>query len=148
MSRRRARELALRALYAHELSGNVVEVIIEDMIRHCDEDEKVKDFACNLLKISVQNKEHCDNLIIQKTQNWDFERIAVIDKLILRLAICEFLFFEDIPPKVSIDEAIEIGKQYSTERSGQFINGILDSILVDLKKQDLLKKTGRGLQQD
>jgi len=61
------------------------------------------------------------------------------------MAICEFLYFEDIPLKVSIDEAIEIAKEYSTERSGQFINGILDSILLDLNKQGVIKKKGRGL---
>ncbi len=145
MSRRKARELALGALYAHEMSGNSIEAISEDMINPCDDDEKVKEFARILLKSSIQNKKEFDELISKKTHNWDFERIAVIDKLILRMAICEFLFFEDIPPKVSIDEAIEVAKQYSTERSGQFINGILDSILLDLNKQSIIKKKGRGL---
>jgi N utilization substance protein B len=146
MSRRRARELTLRALYAHEMSGNPLEDIIEDMILSCDEDQRVKDFAIDLLKYCVDRKKQCVDLIINRTHNWDFERIAIIDKLIMRLAVCEFLFFEDIPTKVSIDEAIEIAKKYSTERSGQFINGILDGILIDLKSQDLIRKTGRGLQ--
>ena len=63
----------------------------------------------------------------------------------MRMAICEFLYFDDIPPKVSIDEAIEVSKKYSTEKSGHFINGILDGILAHLKKEHLLKKSGRGL---
>ncbi|MFQ5637044.1 MAG: transcription antitermination factor NusB [bacterium] len=146
MSRRRARELTLQALYAYEMSGNTLENIIEDMILSCHEDKRIQDFAIQLLKHSVNNKKQSIQLIIQRTHNWDFERIAIIDKLIMRLAICEFLNFEDIPTKVTIDEAIEIAKGYSTEKSGQFINGILDGILIDLKKQDLIRKSVRGLQ--
>ena len=137
----------MRALYAHEMSGNPVEDIVADMILKCDEEEHVKRFAQDLLRRAVENKERCDELIMAKAHNWDFERIAVIDKLIMRLAICEFLYFDDIPSKVSIDEAIEIAKKYSTEKSGQFINGILDAILIDLKQQNLIHKTGRGLQE-
>ena len=68
-----------------------------------------------------------------------------IDRNVLRLAVCELLFLEDIPPKVTINEAIDIAKRYSTEKSGEFINGILDAALLDLQKQGRLKKTGRGL---
>lgn len=145
MSRRKAREITLRALYAHEMSGNAVEDIIEDMILNCDEEKRVKDFAVELLEHCVENKKQCVDFIVKRTLNWDFERIAVMDKLIMRLAICEFLHFEDIPTKVSIDEAIEIAKKYSTEKSGRFINGILDAVLIDLRDQNLLHKKGRGL---
>jgi N utilization substance protein B len=146
-SRRRARELALRALYAEEMTGNTVSDIIQDMIFEHDAEDKVKQFAEELVKATVKNKEEADRFIAGKAFNWDFQRIAVLDKLILRLAICELLYFEDIPPKVSIDEGIEMAKKYSTEKSGQFINGILDSVLIDLKKQNLIKKSGRGLQE-
>ena len=146
MSRRKARELALRALYANEMSGNAVDGIIEDMIDSTDEEGSDREFAASLLRFATEKKEDCAELIVQKSHNWDFERIAVIDKLILRLAICEFLYFEDIPPKVSIDEAIEMAKEYSTEKSGPFINGILDSVLIDLEERALLKKAGRGLE--
>ncbi|MFQ5865615.1 MAG: transcription antitermination factor NusB [bacterium] len=142
--RRRARELALRAFYAQEMSGNPLDEIIEEMLLHREE-EKVKQFAIELLRKSVEHKQEFDTLIINKALNWDFERIAVLDKLIMRLAICELLFFEDIPPKVTIDEAIEIAKKYSTENSGKFINGILDGVLLDLKNKGLLNKRGRGL---
>lgn len=116
------------------------------MISEHDGEDNVKQFAEELVKVTVQNKDEADTFIAGKAFNWDFERIAILDKLILRIAICELLHFEDIPPKVSIDEAIEMAKKYSTEKSGQFINGILDSVLVDLKKQNLIKKSGRGLQ--
>jgi N utilization substance protein B len=145
MSRRKARELALRAFYASEMSGNPLDQIIEDMILRRDDEENVRQFAVELLRQSVEHKIEFDKIISGQAYNWDFERIAILDKLIMRLAICEFLYFEDIPPKVSIDEAIEIAKIYSTENSGKFINGILDGILITLKNRGLIKKSGRGL---
>jgi N utilization substance protein B len=145
MSRRVARELALRALYAHELSGNPIGDIVSEMIDTSPEDETVREFAKVLFVRTAEGKKELDAYIIKRTKNWDFERVAVIDKLVMRFAVCEFLHFEDIPPKVSIDEAIEIVKKYSTENSGQFINGILDGILQDIKSANLLKKKGRGL---
>ena len=72
-------------------------------------------------------------------------RVALIDKLLLRMGLCEILYFPDIPPKVSINEIIEIAKIFSTAGSGKFINGILDAILSDLKSHDILQKEGRGL---
>jgi N utilization substance protein B len=146
MSRRRARELALRAFYAFEFSGNPVETIVEEMIQSARLEDRIKEFARQLFETAAKNKKECDKYIITKAQNWDFERIAIIDKLIMRLAICEFLYFADIPPKVTMDEAIEIAKKYSTEKSGHFINGILDSVLLDLKQENLIKKSGRGLE--
>jgi len=103
------------------------------------------EFAEELLRTSYDHREELDRLIKAKALNWEFDRIAVIDKLILRMAIGEFLYFPDIPPKVSIDEAIEISKRYSTEKSSKFINGILDAVLNDLRGQGKLYKTGRGL---
>jgi N utilization substance protein B len=145
-NRRRARELALQATYALELSGNSLEQTLQDLIQGREElSESTIDFASKLVCFSYQNNEKIDGFIRQKALNWDFERIAILDKLILRIAICEFLFFEDIPPKVSIDEAIEISKKYSTEKSGKFINGILDSVLFDLRSQGKINKKGRGL---
>ena len=143
--RRKSREYALQALYAHEMSGNPVDLIINDVINNVNEEEKIKEFASELFKTCTLNRKEIEKYIIQQAHNWDFDRIAVLDKLIMRMAICEFLFFEDIPPKVSIDEAIEVSKKYSTEKSGYFINGILDGILAHLKKENLLKKHGRGL---
>ncbi len=144
-SRRRARELALRAAYALELSGNPLHVIVEDTIVSRGENPKVAEFAIDLVKTMYEHREELDRMIRERATNWDFERIAVLDRLILRLAISEFLFFQDIPPKVTIDEAIEIAKKYSTEKSGKFINGILDAILAELRASGRLQKSGRGL---
>jgi len=144
-NRRRARELALHALYAIELSKNPIEQVKEDIISNENDNKMTKSFAEQLLFRAVNHNDELDILIRKKAANWDFARIAIIDKLILRMAICEFLYFDDIPPKVSIDEAIEISKKYSTAKSGQFINGILDSVLKELRHDDRLHKKGRGL---
>ncbi|MFQ5648559.1 MAG: transcription antitermination factor NusB [bacterium] len=144
--RRRARELAMRALYAHEMSGNPIESVIKEMIQgNADEHERVLAFAATLVHACVENQAEIEKLIIEQAHNWDFDRIAVLDRLIMRMGICEFLYFEDIPPKVSIDEAIEISKKYSTEKSGTFINGILDGVLLHLRRDKRLTKSGRGL---
>lgn len=144
-NRRRSRELALHASYAIELSKNPLEEVKEDIISKENDSTMTKSFAEQLLTQTVNHIDELDKLIRRKATNWDFSRIAIIDKLILRMAICEFLYFEDIPPKVSIDEAIEISKKYSTAKSGQFINGILDSVLKELRLDNRIKKKGRGL---
>ncbi len=144
-NRRRARELALQACYAHELSGNEPRIIEKDIIRSADENEAVCAFAIELFSRTVKHAEEFDALISAKAVNWEFTRIAIMDKLILRMALCEFMHFPDIPPKVSIDEAIEIAKKFSTEKSGPFVNGILDAILNDLREEGKLRKQGRGL---
>lgn len=144
-NRRRARELALHASYAIELSKNPLEEVKEDIISKENDSKLTKSFAEQLLTRTASHIDELDKLIRKKATNWDFSRIAIIDKLILRIAICEFLYFDDIPPKVSIDEAIEISKKYSTAKSGQFINGILDSVLKELRLDNRLNKKGRGL---
>lgn len=144
-SRRRARELALHALYAIEMSKNPIEQVKKDVIEREDDSVVIISFAEQLFTSAVNHVDELDELIKFKTLNWEFHRIAIIDKLILRMAICEFLYFDDIPPKVSIDEAIEISKMYSTAKSGQFINGILDSVLMKLRSENRIHKQGRGL---
>lgn len=144
-SRRRARELVLQACYAHELSGNEPASIEKDIIMGADENEGVRVFAAELFRRTVAHVQEYDALICAKAANWEFTRIAIMDKLILRIALCEFMHFDDIPPKVSIDEAIEIAKKFSTEKSGPFVNGILDAILNDMRDSGMLHKKGRGL---
>jgi len=143
--RRKAREITLQTLYAVELSGNSVEKAISDVLAFHDEPEDVKDFAREMVEKTYGNRAELDEYIRHHTKNWAFDRLTVIDRLIMRLAICEFLYFYEIPPKVSIDEAIELTKVYSTEKSGRFVNGILDAVLLELRKNNQLVKTGRGL---
>ncbi len=146
-SRRLGRELALQTLYALEFNGNSVKKTIDDIFAYYQESDGVKKFAVEMIEKIHDHLLELDEHIRAHTTNWDFERIAVIDRLILRMAICEFLYFWDIPPKVSIDEAIELSKMYSTEQSSRFVNGVLDAVLIDLKKSGQLIKSGRGLQE-
>jgi len=143
--RRQVREKVLQALYAYELSHESPESIIENIISVLRKEPEVFDLAKTLFMKVIEEREELDALIKGRVANWEFNRLAVIDKIILRMSICELLYFEDIPPKVSINEAIEIARRYSTEKSDKFVNGVLDSVLDDLRKNGRLKKTGRGL---
>ncbi len=108
-------------------------------------DEDDREFAKDLLRKSIINHDEIRNLIKEHSSNWDLDRIAFMDILIMQLAITEFLYFPSIPTKVSMNEYIEISKFYSTEKSRNFINGILDKTLKDLKKSNKINKAGRGL---
>ncbi|ATA76115.1 transcription antitermination factor NusB [Capnocytophaga canimorsus] len=108
-------------------------------------DDEDKAFANELLKKTALNDESLQEKINDKTPNWDKERIASIDNIILKMAICEFLKFPSIPVKVTLNEYLEVAKEYSTEKSSIFINGILDSLAKELSESGELKKTGRGL---
>ena len=147
MSRRReARVSVLQALYAYELGGGSRKFVLEEIVReHLSKDKKPREFAESLFGKVLDMESKTSEIIGRHTKNWDFSRIAVIDGLLLRMAVTEFLHFDDIPPKVSINEAIEIAKSFSTDESGKFINGVLDAILRDLQKENLIKKKGRGL---
>jgi N utilization substance protein B len=97
-------------------------------------------FAKELLQTTIDKKEVALDYIKPKLKNWDPDRIAVLDMLLMRMGVAEFLFFETIPPKVSINEYIDLAKEYSTQQSGQFINGILDNIHKDLVRDDKMHK--------
>ena len=144
-SRRLAREHALQALYSFEMTRAPIAEIVDNLLAKKLSDENSLRFAEQLVRSSIENVEDIDTQIEVKALNWDFSRIAILDRLILRMGICELMHFEDIPPKVTINEAIEIAKKYSTEKSGIFVNGILDSILQDLRASGDLRKSGRGL---
>lgn len=99
------------------------------------------DFAKGLLNTFLEKQKHLESYIIPKLKNWDPERIAALDMIIMKLGVSEFLYFETIPPKVTINEYIDIAKEYSTQQSGQFVNGILDNIHKELVEQNKLHKT-------
>jgi N utilization substance protein B len=99
------------------------------------------DFARSLLQTVIDKKEVIMDLIKPKLKNWDSERIATLDMILMQMGVCEFLYFETIPPKVTINEYIDLAKDYSTPQSGQFVNGILDNIHKDLVKEDKMHKT-------
>ena len=142
--RRIIREKVLQILYAHELNKESLSAFSSEVLVDV-KDEADIDFARNLIRRVLANVEELDSKIRERVQNWELNRIALIDKILLRMGICELLYFPDIPPKVSINESIEIAKNYSTAGSGKFINGILDAILAEEKKSGKLNKIGRGL---
>lgn len=99
-----------------------------------------KEFAVNLLKTVIEKSEYLQSLIIPKLKNWDPERIALLDMILMKMGVSEFLYFETIPPKVTINEYIDLAKEYSTPQSGQFVNGILDNIHKELVTQGKMQK--------
>lgn len=110
-------------------------------------DNEDKDFVSDLFRKTILNEKDLAKEYIDKTPNWDTERIAEIDTIILKMAICEFLKFPSIPVKVTINEYLEIAKEYSTPKSSIFINGILDNLVKEFQTNNRLNKTGRGLMQ-
>ncbi len=100
-----------------------------------------KDFALRLLRTVLEKDTYLQQFIIPKLKNWDPERIAMLDMVLMKMGVAEFLFFETIPPKVTINEYIDLAKEYSTTQSGQFVNGILDNIHKELIRDGGMKKT-------
>ena len=142
--RRIVREKVLQILYAYEMNRESLELLSSEILNEIT-DETDREFARELISKVLSNYDDLDKRIIGRVTNWEMNRIALIDKILLRIGICEILYFPDIPPKVSINESIEIAKDFSTAGSGKFINGILDAILAEEKKEGRLNKTGRGL---
>ena len=128
-SRRRAREYVLKALYAYELGESSEEEISQSVIEKGGLDKKTLSFAVRLFENVIRHLNEIDEHIEELATNWKIERIAVVDKNVLRMAICEVEFMPDIPVKVAINEAIELVKKYSTLESASFVNGILDRVL-------------------
>ncbi|HTO93778.1 MAG TPA: transcription antitermination factor NusB [Bacteroidota bacterium] len=145
MRRRIIREKVVQALYAFEIGGDPVEHVVGTILTGLKANVAAYEFARKLVVQTITHTDDIDNVIREKVTNWDFKRIAVLDRLILRMGICELLYFKEIPPKVSMNEAIELAKLFSTQRSGQFVNGVLDAVLNDMKAAGGLSKAGRGL---
>jgi len=126
--RTRARELALQFLYQVDLRGRDLLPEAKDFFRLEEEDRTAREFAAQLVEGVSAHAEAIDAVIKDVAENWEIARMAVIDRNVLRMATYELLHCPDIPPKVAINEAIELGKRFSTQNSGKFINGILDKI--------------------
>ena len=102
-------------------------------------------FVVDLYRKTIIHDKECEVMIGEKTKNWEVDRIAMMDVLLMKMAITELMHFQSIPVKVSLNEYIEISKLYSTPKSKMFINGVLDKLVIDLKEKELVRKTGRGL---
>jgi transcription antitermination protein NusB len=112
---------------------------------HAPSDETVRQFGEELLKRTCQEDKALFDLIDPMLKNWDSERVAILDMIMIKMALCELMHFPTIPVKVTLNEFVEISKVYSSDKSKDFINGILDRLMKKLIKEDLIVKEGRGL---
>jgi N utilization substance protein B len=135
--RRRSRELALQVLYQLDITKQDAIRAIAQSRDHFSEKEERDGFAERIVFGVLEHGQEIDRLIEQYSENWRLDRMSMIDRNILRMALFELLYCEDIPPKVTLDEAIELGKRYGSEDSGSFINGILDRIQNEVVRKPI-----------
>ena len=136
-TRRQARELAMQALFSMDMSSGFSR---QSMSQYCDcfpPGKRAYPFFERLVGGVVDRKNDLDGIIERYSNNWKMRRMACVDRNVLRLAVYEMLYCTDIPAKVAINEAIDIGKKFGSSESGAFINGILDSIRIAMEKQEL-----------
>ena len=128
-ARRKARELALQMLFQFDMAGNPPETIVATFEDLQKSKPNTREFAVKIFRGTVDHLTEIDDMIQQQADNWRLSRMAVVDRNIIRMSIYEFMHETDTPKLVIIDEAIEIAKKFGTQKSSQFINGILDGIL-------------------
>ena len=126
--RRKGRELALQALYQIEITGDASMAAVDLFLNHFEGNPEAKEFARRLVSGVISQRMEIDEVIQRCTEHWKLMRLAKVDLVILRMATYELVFCPDIPLNVSLDEAIEIGKRFSTDDSANFINGVLDQV--------------------
>ena len=134
--RRKAREIVLQTLYAQAINGDLMEDVLKDQLSKSEYDDEVCSFVRRLAIKVDEVKEELDLVIAERAKNWEIGRIALIDKLILRMGLCELIHFPDIPQKVCINESIEMAKKYSSANAKRFVNGILDSVYRDQVREE------------
>ena len=133
--RRKAREATMQALYALEINNGFPKDVLElcnDSFNNSENDIYTKE----LFNCVVDKKSWADDLISQCLENWEYGRVAILDKTLLRMGVSEIYHIDDVPPKVSISEMVEIAKVYSTEESSSFVNGILDTIYKNYSEKN------------
>jgi N utilization substance protein B len=128
-ARRKARELALQMLFQHDMAGNEPDAIIGTFEDLQKSKPNTREFAERIFRGTVDHLSEIDEMIQAQAENWRLTRMAVVDRNIIRMSVYEFLHENDTPKLVIIDEAVEIAKKFGTQKSSQFINGILDGIL-------------------
>jgi len=134
--RRIARESVLQALYAQQFSEDEPAVVLNRIMALYPEKKKNFKFISSLFQCVLDHVDWANDMIKSHLQNWEFNRVAQIDRVLLRMGICEIFYIDDIPPKVSISEMVEIAKVYSTEESSGFINGILDAVYKEFQQKN------------
>ena len=128
ISRRRGREFAMQLLYSVEVGKEAFAEAIKGLSDDPDLALDARDYGVKLARHVLENQDDLDARIAAAASNWDLERIAIVDKLIIRCAVAELMFISDVPLKVAINEAVDIAKKFSTGESSRFVNGVLDAI--------------------
>ena len=139
-TRRQAREIAMQALFYMDMRNDVSVEMLEYFCGNFCPSKKIQPFFLKLVNGVMGAKDELDALLERFSENWDINRMSGVDRNVMRIAAFELIYCDDIPPKVSINEAVDVGKKFGTEESGAFINGILDSIRGDLEKKGVLNK--------
>ncbi len=139
-SRRRSREMAIQVLYQVDVAQNDISEALRVFCEHFEAPESIRDFAIELAAGAHKHRAEIDALIKRFSEHWRLERMPAVDRNILRLAVFELLHRPDIPAKVSINEAVDLGKKFGSEDSGSFINGILDRVRLHLEEAGLSNK--------
>jgi N utilization substance protein B len=138
--RRQARELAMQVLFCMDMQNNSSPQMLAHFCENFCPSKKSHPFFLKLVNGVLETRTEIDALIERFSQNWKIKRMSCVDRNVMRIAVFEMLHCDDIPPKVSINEAVDIGKKFGSEESGAFINGIMDSIREALDKDGMLKK--------
>ena len=136
-NRRKSRELAMQALFYMDMSQNDSNKMLESFCDNFSPPKKMLPFFLKLVKGVIQGKGEIDSILERFSDNWKLSRMSCVDRNTMRIAAYELIYCHDIPSKVSINEAIDMGKKFGTKESGAFINGILDSIRIALEKKEI-----------
>lgn len=128
-ARRKARELALQMLFQHDVAGNEPDDIIETFEDIQRVRPNIREFAIRVFRGTLEKQDDIDKIVVEQAENWRLSRMPVVDRNLIRMAIYEMMYLDETPKLVILDEAIEIAKRFGTEKSSQFINGILDGVL-------------------
>jgi N utilization substance protein B len=144
--RRIARERVMQVLYAMQMNGRDSDELFTELIKSdASLGEQAVEFSRQLLLQFNVHRDELNEILTGRLKHWDLSRVAAIDKILIQLGIIEFKYFPEIPPKATINELIEIAKDFSTEESGKFINGVLHAVKEDLMSRNEMNKEGRGL---
>ena len=132
--RRETREWIIQFLFQLDFNATPIDVALKDFWEEKDPNEREKTYALEIIKGVVQRKDELDDRLSQYAKRWDSERMGAVDRTVMRVALFEMLYREDVPPVVSINEAVHFAKDFSSFQSGRFVNGVLDRIRKELDR--------------
>ncbi|MBN2536954.1 transcription antitermination factor NusB [candidate division WOR-3 bacterium] len=133
--RRLAREAALEVLYRLDLVGDEPEDTVDDILQRRNPSDEAESYLRRLVESALGHQDEIDRTLVRHLRRWRLARLRYLDRAILRLACAELLFFDDVPPKVSINEAVDVARKFGDDESGKFVNGVLDGVFRELQEE-------------